>query len=119
MGIFKNLINKVLDAEVPPVVERLVKKGQAQKPALDEENLKRNMYDWVTCGDKEVRSSHAAMNWLRCRWDDPTVCSYDNGMTWKPRPKGATLKHPGDEEGCRCRAHPYLIEHEIELKIKR
>jgi hypothetical protein len=31
MGIFKNLINKVLDAEVPPVVERLVKKELAPK----------------------------------------------------------------------------------------
>jgi hypothetical protein len=29
MGIFKNLINKVLNAEVPPVVEKLVKKGSA------------------------------------------------------------------------------------------
>jgi hypothetical protein len=55
MGIFKNLINKILDAEVPPVVEQLVSKRQAQKTALDTESLKRNMYDWVTCGDKEVR----------------------------------------------------------------
>jgi hypothetical protein len=31
MGIFKNLINKVLDAEVPPVVEQLVKKEQDEK----------------------------------------------------------------------------------------
>jgi hypothetical protein len=31
MGIFKNLINKVLDAEVPPVVEMVVKKGLAKK----------------------------------------------------------------------------------------
>jgi hypothetical protein len=33
MGIFKKLINKVLDAEVPPVVEKLVKKELAQKGA--------------------------------------------------------------------------------------
>jgi hypothetical protein len=30
MGIFKKLINKVLDAEVPPVVEKLVKKELAK-----------------------------------------------------------------------------------------
>jgi uncharacterized protein with gpF-like domain len=85
----------------------------------DEESLKRNMYDWVTRGDREVRSSHAVMNWLRCRRDDPTVCSYDGGTTWVPRPKGATLSHPGDEDGCRCEAHPYRIENRIELKIKK
>jgi hypothetical protein len=81
MGIFKNLINKVLDAEVPPVIENLVRKRQDQKTTFDNENLKRNMYDWVTCGDCKARPSHAIMDWVRCRLDDPTVCSYDNGTT--------------------------------------
>jgi hypothetical protein len=31
MGIFKKLINKVLDTEVPPAVEKLVKKGLSKK----------------------------------------------------------------------------------------
>jgi hypothetical protein len=31
MGIFKNLINKVLDAEVPPVVEQLARKNLPKK----------------------------------------------------------------------------------------
>jgi hypothetical protein len=31
MGIFKNLINKVLDAEVPPAIEKLVKKEYTEK----------------------------------------------------------------------------------------
>jgi hypothetical protein len=83
----------------------------------DKKSLKRNMYDWVTCGNCKDRPSHATMDWVRCRWDDPTVCSYDNGETWQPRPKGATLSHPGKEDGCCCEAHPYLIEHKSNIKI--
>jgi uncharacterized protein with gpF-like domain len=40
MGIFKNLINKVLDAEVPPVVEQLVKKELAKKRASSAGSVK-------------------------------------------------------------------------------
>jgi uncharacterized protein with gpF-like domain len=95
------------------------KKPPANPAAPNDQQLKHVMYDWVTKGDQEVRPSHAMMQWVRCRWDDPTVCSYDNGETWKPRPEGATHTHPGEEEDCRCEAHPYLIEQKIEIKIKR
>ncbi|MDR2815168.1 MAG: hypothetical protein LBB62_00465 [Proteiniphilum sp.] len=122
MGIFKNLINKVLDAEVPPAVEKLVRKKYAKKQGVDEESLKeslkRNMYDWVVGGNCKNRPPHATMHWVRCRFDDPAVCSYDNGTTWQPRPEGATISHPGEEDGCHCEAHPYLIENKIELKVK-
>jgi hypothetical protein len=95
------------------------KKPQAKAQEASRQQLRHVMYDWVTKGDREVRPSHAMMNWVRCRWDDPTVCSYDNGETWQPRREGATHSHPGEEEGCRCEAHPYLIEQKIEIKIKR
>jgi predicted transcriptional regulator len=37
MGIFKKLINKILDAEVPPAIEKLVKKGFAKKEYTEEQ----------------------------------------------------------------------------------
>jgi hypothetical protein len=52
-----------------------------------------------------------------CRWDDSTVYSEDGGKTWKHRPKGAILMHPGHHEGCpgryescRCTAISYYPE---------
>jgi len=69
-----------------------------------------NMYDWVVGGDCKNRPSHSTLYWVRCRRDDPTVCSYDNGTTWQPRPEGATLSYPGEEAGCHCEAHPYRME---------
>lgn len=59
------------------------------------------------------------MNWVRCRRDNPMVCLYDKGTTWHSRPEGATLSHPGEEEGCHCEARPYLIEHKIEITLKK
>jgi len=88
-----------------------------QSSGDDWESLKRNMYDWIVCGDCKTRPSHSILNHRRCRFDDPTVCSYDMGTTWRQRPKEATLSHPGEEEGCRCEAHPYYIENKIEIKL--
>jgi ribosomal protein S8 len=41
MGIFKKLINKVLDAEVPPVIEKLVKKENAKKQVKEKTQTKK------------------------------------------------------------------------------
>ena len=68
------------------------------------------MYVWDTSGDERVRESHAVMEGLLCRWDDATVCSYDGGRTWKPRPSGAVLMHPGMDYQCRCCADAYFNE---------
>jgi hypothetical protein len=103
--------------EIPPVIEKLARKEYTEKQAT-EDNLKRNMYDWVTGSGCQARPPHSALNWVRCRWDNPTVCSYDNGVTWHPRPAGATFSHPGQEDGCNCEAPPYRIEHRVDLKIK-
>lgn len=69
-----------------------------------------SMYVWDTSGDERVRESHAVMEGLLCRWDDATVCSYDGGRTWVPRPAGAVLMHPGMDYQCRCCADAYFNE---------
>lgn len=68
------------------------------------------MYVWDTSGDERVRESHAVMEGLLCRWDDATVCSYDGGRTWVPRPAGAVLMHPGMDYQCRCCADAWFNE---------
>lgn len=69
-----------------------------------------SMYVWDTSGDERVRESHTVMEGLLCRWDDATVCSYDGGRTWVPRPAGAVLMHPGMDYQCRCCADAYFNE---------
>lgn len=68
------------------------------------------MYEWSISGDERVRDSHAIMDGLLCRWDDATVYSEDGGRTWKPRPAGAVLLHPGMDYQCRCTALAWFDE---------
>jgi uncharacterized protein with gpF-like domain len=74
------------------------------------ESVGLSMYIWETSGDERVRSSHELMDGLLCRWADPTVYSRNKGKDWIPRPEGAALTHPGEEDGCRCCALSYLDE---------
>jgi hypothetical protein len=79
------------------------------------------MYIWSTAQDERVRGNpaghyphakptHWAMEGLLCRWDDSTVYSDDKGKTWKPRPSGAVMLHPGQDIQCRCTALSYWDE---------
>lgn len=76
------------------------------------EELGLELYVWDTSMDDRVRESHAVMQGLLCRWDDASVCSYDNGKTWVARPANAVDLHPGQDIQCRCSAltfYPELI----------
>ena len=68
------------------------------------------MYEWSSSSDERVRESHAIMDGKLCRWDDATVYSEDGGKTWKPRPSGAVLMHPGMDYQCRCTALAWFDE---------
>lgn len=84
--------------------------GQITEAQMTEVGL--DMYVWSTSYDDRVRDSHAVMEGLLCRWDDASVCSYDNGKTWVSRPSGAIDLHPGQDIQCRCVAlafYPELI----------
>lgn len=73
------------------------------------EKLSIKTYVWVGANDNRERESHKAMNGKLCRFDDPTVYSDDDGVTWKKRRSicGVEL-HPGEDYQCRCGAAPRL-----------
>lgn len=72
-----------------------ITQGQMQELGLE-------MYVWSTSANDRVRQSHQLMEGLLCRYDDASVCSYDNGKTWVKRPSGAVELHPGQDIQCRC-----------------
>lgn len=88
--------------------------GQINQSQMEEIGL--NLYVWDTSMDDRVRESHAVMQGLLCRWDDASVCSYDGGQTWEPRPSGAIDLHPGQDIQCRCSALSYYPELIAELE---
>lgn len=90
--------------------------GQITEAQMQEIGLE--MYVWSTSSDDRVRDSHAVMEGLLCRYDDATVCSYDNGKTWVPRPSNAVELHPGQDIQCRCVALAYYPELVSEIEGK-
>ena len=88
--------------------------GQITQAQMQEIGL--DLYVWSTSYDDRVRDSHALMEGLLCRWDDASVCSYDNGKTWEPRPAGAVDLHPGQDIQCRCIGLAFYPELEAEVE---
>lgn len=88
--------------------------GQISEAQMKEVGL--DLYVWSTAYDDRVRDSHALMEGLLCRWDDASVCSYDNGKTWVPRPSGAIDLHPGQDIQCRCVGLAFYPELEAEME---
>ena len=88
--------------------------GQITQAQMQEIGL--DLYVWSTSYDDRVRDSHALMEGLLCRWDDASVCSYDNGKTWEPRPSGAVDLHPGQDIQCRCVGLAFYPELEAEME---
>jgi uncharacterized protein with gpF-like domain len=79
------------------------------------ESLGLKLYVWSTSGDERVCKGCQLMEGKLCRWESPLVYSDDGGKTWKKRPEGAMLKHPGEnacegEKHCRCTALSYEKE---------
>jgi len=79
------------------------------------EDLGLKMYVWETCNDERVCESCKKMEGKLCLIADPTVYSRNKGKDWIPRPKGAPLTHPGEEDGCRCTAISYYPELVMEV----
>ena len=88
--------------------------GQITQNQMQELGL--DLYVWSTAYDDRVRDSHALMEGLLCRWDDASVCSYDNGKTWVNRPAGAVQLHPGQDIQCRCVALSFFPELQAEVE---
>ena len=68
------------------------------------------LYEWSTSGDERVRDSHAVLDGMICKWEDPTVYSDNGGKTWKPRPASWCQLHPGYDIQCRCTALSFWEE---------
>lgn len=90
--------------------------GQITESQMQEIGL--DLYVWSTSNDDRVRESHAIMEGLLCRWDDASVCSYDNGKTWVDRPAGAVELHPGQDIQCRCVPLAFFPELTAEVEGK-
>ena len=88
--------------------------GQITQAQMQEVGL--DLYVWSTSYDDRVRDSHALMEGLLCRYDDASVCSYDNGKTWVARPSGAVDLHPGQDIQCRCVGLAFYPELEAEIQ---
>ena len=64
-------------------------------------------YVWSGVMDERnfKRTDHYVMNGMLCKWDDKTVFSDDNGVTWKKRKSiGGVEAHPSEQINCRCAA---------------
>jgi uncharacterized protein with gpF-like domain len=104
MGIFKKLINKILDTEVPPVVERLVKNGQNKQSKLTPE------FGKVMYTEREIPDDSDEAKRIRARqktWEKmtPAERSKQSGNETKERmvSTGLTMyvwETAGDERVC-------------------
>lgn len=61
-------------------------------------------YNWLGMNDERERDSHRLMNNSLCQWDDSSVYSLDNGVSWEARPSEMQGLIPGEDIQCRCQA---------------
>ena len=86
--------------------------SRTERDRLRMEKAGLKLYVWSTCGDERVCDACKIMDEKLCRWESPFVFSEDGGRTWKRRPEGAIMMHPGQHEGCRCTSlayHPEIV----------
>lgn len=81
----------------------------AQITRLRSEALGSKTYVWSTVIDERTRRDHVVMDGRLCRFDDPSVFSDDNGVTWRKRSEiGGVEILAGDIYNCRCTSLPVV-----------
>lgn len=101
---------------------RLIARDQTAKlnasiTKLQQQQIGVSTYRWDTVNDERVRASHAVMNGLLMRWDDPTVYFNESSGKWEKRTNiGGDPHHPAVSIMCRCLAIP-VIEGIFDAKI--
>lgn len=74
---------------------------------LRAEALGSKTYVWSSSMDERTRTSHKVMNGMLCKFNDNTVYSDDNGVTWKKRSViGGDDVLAGKTYNCRCSILP-------------
>jgi len=67
------------------------------------EALGSRTYVWSASMDERTRESHKVLDGMLCKFDDNTVYSDDDGVTWKKRSSiGAEEQMAGKSYNCRC-----------------
>jgi SPP1 gp7 family putative phage head morphogenesis protein len=80
-----------------------IAKLNGQLTQLRQNEIGIDRYEWKDVDDAKVRTSHAVMDGLLCKWENATVYSDDGGKTWKKRSGiGGVEQHPGQDYQCRC-----------------
>lgn len=69
-----------------------------------------SMYIWMTALDERVRDTHRAMEGSVNKWNDASVYSKDNGVTFINRPSVMQGAIPGSQIQCRCTSKPHFDE---------
>lgn len=123
-GIRPEDITKEIQARAPNLTEyqaRRIARTESAKASTAliqarSENLGLDFYTWKSVSDERVRSSHASMDGILCRWSDPP-----NPEAMFPGPdshNSGGCYHPGCIYNCRCRARPVLALEDISFPVK-
>ena len=104
-----NIVTQIKDiGNVTKSRAKLIARTETAKANTDitqlrSEALGAKTYVWSASMDERTRTSHAILDGKLCRFDDDTVYSDDDGLTWKPRSKiGGEQIKPGKIWNCRC-----------------
>ena len=104
-----NIVTQIKDiGNVTKSRAKLIARTETAKANTDitqlrSEALGAKTYVWSASMDERTRTSHAVLDGKLCRFDDDTVYSDDDGLTWKPRSKiGGEQIKPGKIWNCRC-----------------
>ncbi len=100
---------KVSESRAKFIARDQTTKINAEISMLRAKKIGSDTYIWSGSMDERERPSHAVMEGLLCKVNDPTVYSNDNGETWEKRSKiGGVELHPGEDYGCRCDKLPVI-----------
>lgn len=86
---------KAMEANATTIARTETGKVYADLTEYRSRELGVEKYTWATVGDDRVRPSHAAMDGVELRWDDPPTVDGE-------------LVHPGQAINCRCVALPVI-----------
>ncbi len=109
---------EVTESRAQFIARDQLSKLTADMNKLGQQDIGVELYYWRTENDDRVRDlpddNHRAMEGMLCRWDDPSVFSVDDGVTWQPRSYiGGPDLEPGQDYNCRCVAEGVVPDRNV------